>query len=331
MAARLAWVLVFAAALSAAPAALGGTPAAEILGPDGDVIATASQAPFAYPADGSVLRIGSLASTPAGLELRSVSVLGGTVRVGRLLVPRQGVRGARVQSLVVGNRPEAAHSNTLLSLGASSYLVVLQEAVVPGSPAGVVGLRIYLGEAQRGLPAGAQILVGVARAAEAAPTEEGKAQPWRLLGIVSRIATPTATAFQGIADPFAALQPSSPLGERAVALAQQFLGVPYVWGGASPSGFDCSGLVMFVYRQLGVGLPHYSGNQWYSGRRLTPDELQPGDIVFFHMGPDGPGHEGLYIGGGKFIEAAHRGTVVRISPLFDPARGLSYVGAVRPY
>ena len=331
MAARFACVLAAAAALYAAPAALGATPAAEILGPDGNVIATASQAPFAYPADGSVLRIGALASTPAGLELRSVSVLGGSVRVDRLLVPRRGVSGARVQSLVVGNRPESAHSNTLLSLGGSSYLVVLQEAVVPGSPAGVVGLRIYLGAAQNGLPAGAQILVGVARAAAEAPTEEAKAQPWRLLGIVSRIPSGDVAAFQGVADPFAGLQPTNPIGERAVALAEQFLGVPYVWGGAAPTGFDCSGLVMFVYRQLGIGLPHFSGSQWYSGRRVAPDELAPGDLVFFDMGPNGPGHEGLYAGGGKFIEAPHTGAAVRISDLFDPARGLSYVGAVRPY
>jgi cell wall-associated NlpC family hydrolase len=331
MAARLLRVLIVAVALYAAPAAFGATPVAEVRGPDGDLIAAASGAPFAYPADGSVLRIGSVASTAAGLELRSVSVLGGAVRVGRLLVPQRGVSGAAVKNLTVGGRSEAAQANTLLSLGGSSYLVVLQQAVVPGSPAGVVGLRLYVGEAQQGLPAGAQIMVGLARATLEAPAEEAKAQPWRVLGIVSRIATPTVTAFQGIADPFAALQSSSPIGERAVALAQQFVGVPYVWGGAAPSGFDCSGLVMFVYRQLGVGLPHFSGSQWYSGRRLAPDELQPGDIVFFDMNASGPGHEGLYVGGGKFIEAPHTGASVRISDLFDPARGLAYVGAVRPY
>jgi cell wall-associated NlpC family hydrolase len=331
MAARFLRVLIVAVALYAAPAAFGATPVAEVRGPDGDLIASASSAPFAYPADGSVLRIGSVASTAAGLELRGVSVLGEAVRVGRLVVPQRGVSGASVRNLTVDGRAEAGNANTLLSLDGSSYLIVLQQAVVPGSAAGVVGLRLYVGEAQRGLPAGTQIMVGLARATLEAPAEEAKAQPWRLLGIVSRIATPTVTAFQGIADPFAAIQESSPMGERAVALAQQFLGVPYVWGGASPSGFDCSGLVMFVYQQLGVGLPHYSGNQWYAGRRLAADELQPGDIVFFDMGPDGPGHEGLYIGDGKFIEAPHTGAVVRISDLFDPARGLSYVGAVRPY
>jgi cell wall-associated NlpC family hydrolase len=60
-------------------------------------------------------------------------------------------------------------------------------------------------------------------------------------------------------------------------------------------------------------------------------ELAPGDLVFFDMGPNGPGHVGMYVGDGKFIEAPHHDAVVQISSLLDPARGLSYVGAVRPY
>ena len=72
------------------------------------------------------------------------------------------------------------------------------------------------------------------------------------------------------------------IGAEAVALALRQLGVPYVWGGASPaSGFDCSGLVMYVYGLLGIRLPHYSGYQWYAGPRIPISQLQPGDIVFF--------------------------------------------------
>jgi cell wall-associated NlpC family hydrolase len=321
-------LLAAAAALIVAPAALAATPAAEIRGPDGGLIAAASRAPFAY---GTALEIGSMASTARGLELRDVSLLGGTLKARRLVVPARGLGGARIDGLAVGGRHEPGNTNTLLSLGGSSYVVVLQEAVVPGSAPAVVGLRVYVGEAQQGLPAGSQILVGLARATVAPPqTDEAKTQPWRVLGVVPAVAA-SAPALPGIPDPFAGMQASSPIGVRAVSLAERFIGVPYVWGGADPAGFDCSGLVMFVYHQLGIGLPHFSGSQWYSGTRISADDLRAGDLVFFDMGPSGPGHVGLYAGDGKFIEAPHHNAAVRISSLIDPARGLSFVGAVRPH
>src|SRR3954463_14247422 len=97
----------------------------------------------------------------------------------------------------------------------------------------------------------------------------------------------------------------------AASIALRYLGVPYVWGGASPSGFDCSGLVMYVYAQVGVSLPHYTGAQWNMGVAVAQSDLQPGDLVFF----DGLGHVGIYIGGGQFIHAPHTGTVVQISSM----------------
>ncbi len=76
--------------------------------------------------------------------------------------------------------------------------------------------------------------------------------------------------------------PAGSVGQQAVAIAQRYLGVPYVWGGASPSGFDCSGLTMYVYAQLGVSLPHYTGSQWGSGAHVSMGQLAPGDLVFFY-------------------------------------------------
>jgi cell wall-associated NlpC family hydrolase len=109
-----------------------------------------------------------------------------------------------------------------------------------------------------------------------------------------------------------------------VGIAMQYLGVPYVWGGASPSGFDCSGLVMYVFAQVGVSLPHSTYAQWGMGVPVSRDQLQPGDLVFF----DGLGHVGIYVGGGSFIHAPHTGTVVQISSL-SGWYASSYVGARR--
>jgi cell wall-associated NlpC family hydrolase len=110
-----------------------------------------------------------------------------------------------------------------------------------------------------------------------------------------------------------------------VGIAMQYLGVPYVWGGASPSGFDCSGFVMYVYAQVGVSLPHYTGAQWQMGVPVAYSDLQPGDLVFF----DGLGHVGIYIGGGEFIHSPHTGDVVRIDSLSEAWYAANYDGARR--
>ena len=96
-----------------------------------------------------------------------------------------------------------------------------------------------------------------------------------------------------------------------VGIAMHYLGVPYVWGGSSPRGFDCSGLVSYVFAQIGVSLPHSSYSQFGMGTSVSISDLQPGDLVFF----TGASHVGIYIGGGQFIHAPHTGDVVKISSL----------------
>ena len=108
-----------------------------------------------------------------------------------------------------------------------------------------------------------------------------------------------------------------------VGIAMQFLGTPYVWGGSSPGGFDCSGFVMYVYAQVGVSLPHNAAAQFGYGAPVSRDQLEPGDIVFF----DGLGHNGIYIGGGQFIHSPHTGDVVKISSLCDSWYDRGFVGA----
>jgi cell wall-associated NlpC family hydrolase len=110
-----------------------------------------------------------------------------------------------------------------------------------------------------------------------------------------------------------------------VGIAMQYLGTPYVWGGSSPGGFDCSGLVMFVYSQVGVSLPHNAAAQFSYGVPVSIDQLEPGDLVFF----DGLGHVGIYIGNGQFIHAPHTGDVVKISSLSESWYAATFVGARR--
>ena len=105
------------------------------------------------------------------------------------------------------------------------------------------------------------------------------------------------------------VEPGSPV-ETALA----YHGVPYLWGGATPAGFDCSGLVMYVFAQHGVVLPHYSGSQFEIGTPIDVAAIQPNDVVFFGNPVH---HVGLYCGGGYFIEAPHTGDFVKIAKLSD--------------
>jgi cell wall-associated NlpC family hydrolase len=118
--------------------------------------------------------------------------------------------------------------------------------------------------------------------------------------------------------------PAGPGHPQAATIALRYLGVPYLWGGASPAtGFDCSGLVMYVYAQLGISLPHYAAAQYQLGTPVDRSQLQPGDLVFF----DALDHVGIYIGNGQFVHAPQTGDVVKITALADFGDG--YVGARR--
>jgi cell wall-associated NlpC family hydrolase len=113
---------------------------------------------------------------------------------------------------------------------------------------------------------------------------------------------------------------------HVVPIALQYLGVPYVWGGSSPStGFDCSGFIMYVFAQVGLSLPHHAASQFAYGVPVPRSQLAPGDLVFF----DGLGHAGIYIGGGQFVHAPHTGDVVKISSIYDSWYAATWVGGRR--
>jgi cell wall-associated NlpC family hydrolase len=116
-----------------------------------------------------------------------------------------------------------------------------------------------------------------------------------------------------------------------VDFARHYLGTKYQFGGTTPKGFDCSGFVQWVYGHMGVYLPRTTFEQVHSGVAVKRSQLKPGDLVFFNTenDPRGPSHEGMYIGGGKFIQAPHTGDVVKISNINDPYYKSTFVTARR--
>jgi cell wall-associated NlpC family hydrolase len=129
--------------------------------------------------------------------------------------------------------------------------------------------------------------------------------------------------------------PISPGGRGAaiVALARAELGMPYVWGGASPqTSFDCSGLVQWLYAQVGIALPRTAQEQYNATVRVSPDQLEPGDLLFFgatYPSSEPVTHVGIYVGDGRMINAPTEGDVVREMSVFTGFWGQHYLGAGR--
>ena len=117
-------------------------------------------------------------------------------------------------------------------------------------------------------------------------------------------------------------------GQGIVNTAMKYLGTPYVWGGTSPSGFDCSGLVQYACRANGISVPRVAASQRNAGRYVSRENLQPGDLVFFSNG-GGVSHVGIYIGNGNMVHAPQTGDVVKVSSINTSYRLSHYAGAVR--
>jgi peptidoglycan DL-endopeptidase CwlO len=165
-------------------------------------------------------------------------------------------------------------------------------------------------------------LAAQARARIAAQQQLAAAQAAAARSASAPSADPGVTTLPSVDTAIPAAPPSQ--YGNVVGIAMQYLGIPYVWGGSTPNGFDCSGFTAWVYAQVGVSLPHNAAAQFSYGVPVDRFDLQAGDLVFF----DGLGHVGLYIGGGQFIHAPHTGDVVKISSItgwYDSG----YVGARR--
>lgn len=158
------------------------------------------------------------------------------------------------------------------------------------------------------------------------PTKEAariKAEALQSAGVIREFYLVAPEALAGVRP-----QDSEGLRASLVETARSYLGVPYLWGGTTAQGFDCSGLTMSVYRLNGLQLPRSSRDQYEAGTPVSVDALQRGDLLFFATsGPGRVSHVGLYVGDGAFIHAPSRGKSIRKEQLSDSYYRKTFLGA----
>ncbi len=138
-------------------------------------------------------------------------------------------------------------------------------------------------------------------------------------GCAKQVLSPDLSATTG-----APAESPSSRNATAARLATRYLAAPYVWAGSSPSGFDCSGLVMYAFGQVGVAVPHNAAQQFRLGTPVDRSGLMPGDLVFFNQ----LRHNGIYLGDGRFVHSTKPGGV-KIARLDDDWFRTRWVGARR--
>ncbi len=219
------------------------------------------------------------------------------------------------QASLQQQQTQASQARDILASAKSqaSTLVAQEEATKAGVDANIQSLIVQQQAAASAAAAAAFTakVKAAQAAASASPAQAGPSTPQAPLAGGTGIGKAPGAGTAVVA-PSAAPPPALAAGVAgAIQAAEREVGVPYLWGGASPStGFDCSGLIMWAYAQVGIGLPHFSGAQFSSTVHIPFSAIQPGDLLFY--GPQGADHEAMYVGGGQMIEAPHTGAFVQI-------------------
>jgi peptidoglycan DL-endopeptidase CwlO len=199
------------------------------------------------------------------------------------------------------------------------------------------------GAAETALPSAVTVATAAAPAAEAtgarvaaieaaAPTAGADLAMWGVDPASGPSETPAESHLSGsrLVRRFAdgIIHRSAALAVNLTRNAMRFLGVPYVFGGTSSSGFDCSGFVQHVYAMLGYHIPRTADAQYYAGKHIASRSMVPGDLVFFQTYTAGPSHVGIYLGNDRFVHASSsRG--VTVSSLHESYWSARYLGAKR--
>jgi cell wall-associated NlpC family hydrolase len=169
-------------------------------------------------------------------------------------------------------------------------------------------------------------MAALAASSAACATSGGVPRPFPGAPVASGAHTPPLA-------PVAPIEPVAPVtsGDAIAQFAMGFRGVPYRLGGADPTGFDCSGLVQYVFAQYGIAVPRVVEQQYEAGEKIKPSEIRPGDLIFFDTKRWGRGasHVGIAIGPDSFVHAPNSTGVIRVEALGSSYWGPRYVGARR--
>ena len=213
-----------------------------------------------------------------------------------------------------GTSAQAANSaGTLKSASVTTVALDAREAVTTNAALDVSG------DVQWSADSSAQAGVSVEKKAEPAPAATPAADTTKDKAEAEETPAATQSESESESSSSTTTQAETPApaasasASSVAALAMQYVGVPYVWGGSSPSGFDCSGLVSYVYAQFGVSLPHQSEGIRAAGTVVSASEARPGDVVWW------PGHVGIYMGNGMMVDAANESLGVQYAAVYSGA------------